>query len=244
VGVLGPVQVRAPGALDLARQDQLAELVAFVALHPGGVHPNVVAGALWPRGVTADVRDGAVGRARDWLGSDEFGGHRLRSDADGRLSLAPDVVLDWSVLVNLLARSREVADTPAEVDLLTRALRLVRGPLVGGIETGSYAWLARTDLYRTVPSVVTDAAHRLSELIGDAHPQAGVEAAQWGLLIGPADQRLWRDLIRCRFTGWGPDGARAAANEMGVALARFGTVPEGSTQALLADLVPGTASVR
>lgn len=244
VSVLGPVQVRAPGVLDHARRDQLAELVAFVALHPGGVHPNVVAGALWPRGVTADVRDGAVARARDWLGVDESGGYRLRDDVDGRLSLAPDVVLDWSVLGNLLGRSRAVADTPAEADLLDRALRLIRGPLVGGIETGSYAWLARTDLYRTVPSVVTDAAHRLSELIADGHPQAGAEAAQRGLLVEPADQRLWRDLIRCRFAQRGPEGASAVVNEMTLALARLGAVPEGPTQALLADLVPGTSDAR
>jgi putative transposase len=117
VGVLGPVLVRAEGRVDAARADQIAELIAFLARHPGGVHPNVLAGAIWPRGVTADVRDATIERARDWLGTDELGGHRLRADADDRLWLAAGVVVDWDVACTLLQRSRAAVDARTEADL-------------------------------------------------------------------------------------------------------------------------------
>jgi hypothetical protein len=240
VGVLGPVLVRAEGRVDGARADQLAELVAFLALHPGGVHPTVLASAIWPRGVTGDVRDATIARARDWLGTDELGGHRLRADPDGRLTLAPGVVADWDVLCTLVGRSRLAPDTRAEADLLARALRLVRGPLAGGIEAGRYAWLARTGLHRTMPDLVTDAAHRLAELLDD-DPHAATEAAHRGLLVDPCDQRLWRDILRSQFALWGADGVRNTAAEMTGMLANLGVEPDGPTQALLADLLPGIA---
>jgi hypothetical protein len=243
VGVLGPVLIRAEGGVDPARAEQIAELIAFLALHPGGVHPTVLASAIWPRGVTADVRDATIARARDWLGTDELGGNRLRGDAEGRLALSPDVAVDWDVVCTLLGRSRLAADPRAEVDLLARALRLVRGPLAGGVEAGRYAWLARTGLPRSVPVLVTDAAHRLSELLSDTDPHAATDAAHRGLLVDPCDQRLWRDVIRCQFAQWGADGARSTAEEMTVVLARLGIEPDGPTQALLADLTPGAAVV-
>jgi hypothetical protein len=241
-GVLGPVLIRAQGRVDAARVDQIAELIVFLALHPGGVHPTVLAGAIWPRGVTSDVRDATVERARDWLGSDEMGSHRLRSDAEGRLFLAPSVVVDLDVLCTLLHRSRTALDARAEADLLARALRLVRGPLVGGIEAGSYAWLARTGLHAAVPALVVDASHRLAELLGDDDPHAATEAARRGLLVDPCDQRLWRDVLRLAYGLGGVDGARTAAREMTLTLAGLGVEPDGPTQALLGDLVPGPAA--
>jgi hypothetical protein len=243
VGVLGPVLIRAAGGVDPARAEQIAELVAFLALHPGGVHPTVLAGAIWPRGVTADVRDATIARARDWLGTDELGGNRLRTDAEGRLALSPDVAVDWDVVCTLLGRSRLATDPRVEVDLLARALRLVRGPLAGGVEAGRYAWLARTGLPRSVPVLVADAAHRLSELLSDTDPHAATDAAHRGLLVDPCDQQLWRDVIRCQFAQWGADGARSTAEEMIAVMARLGVEPDGPTQALLADLMPGAAVV-
>ena len=31
-----------------------------LAVHPLGVHPNVLGGAVWPRGVTTEVRDATI----------------------------------------------------------------------------------------------------------------------------------------------------------------------------------------
>ena len=60
VGVLGQIDVRAPGVMEPARLALATEIVVFLALHPGGVHPSVLGASIWPRGVTADVRDSTV----------------------------------------------------------------------------------------------------------------------------------------------------------------------------------------
>ncbi len=62
------------------------ELVAYLATHPAAVHPNVLAAALWPRGAPAEVRDAALARAVEWLGTDVAGA------AAGRLEQALSLV--------------------------------------------------------------------------------------------------------------------------------------------------------
>ncbi len=242
VGLLGPVLVRAPGALDTARVDLAAEVVALLALHPDGVHPTVLGAAVWPRGVTPDVRDATVDRVRGWLG-DGAAGPRLVTAADGRLLLGPEVVVDWAVLCTLLRTAGRVAGTAPERDLLGRALALVRGPFAGGAAGGAYSWLPRTGLERTVPRVVTAAAHRLATLRLPGDPAGAGEAARSGLRADPCAQVVWRDLLRAEHAQWGADGVRQAAAQMREVLADLGTAPEPETDALVDDLCPGARAV-
>jgi hypothetical protein len=239
IGILGPVCVRAPGALDPGRQDLASELLAHLALHPEGVHPTVLAGALWPRGVTPDVRDATIDRVGDWLGTLPDGTPRLRRGPRGKIALAPGVAVDWQVLLGLLHRSRRAPDPITERDLLHRALRLVRGPLLGGVEGGQYSWLARTGAERTVPDAIVDAAHRLAELCYEDDDEAAAgQAARCGLRGDATSQLLWRDLLRAEYAQFGPDGVCAAADDMKVMLAALGLRPEAPTLALLEELAP------
>jgi len=240
VGILGPVSVRAPGDLDPGRQDLAREMLAFLALHPEGAHPTVLAGALWPRGVTGDVRDATIDRVGDWLGTLPDGSHRLRRDPSGRVLLAGDVAVDWQIVVALLHRSRRAPTVAAERDLLHRALRLVRGPLLGGACADRYSWIARTGAERTVPDLLVDAAHRLVGICRDSGDEAAAgQAARCGLRGDATSQVLWRDLLRAEHAQFGPDGVRAAADEMDVMLADLGLRPQGRTLALLEELAPG-----
>ncbi len=238
IGVLGPVVVRAPGALDAARVDLAAEVVAYLALHPQGAHPTVLAGAVWPRGVTADVRDATLARVTDWLGEGPAGPRLVVGD-DERLRLGPEVAVDHHVLCELLRQAGRTVGAPAERDLLVRALSLVRGPLAGGVTGGSYSWLPRTGLERTVPQLVTAAAHRLVVLTLDDDPRAAGEAARCGLRADPCSQVVWRDLLRSEHAQWGADGARQAAVQMREVLADLGAAPDALTEALVDDLCPG-----
>ena len=243
VGVLGDVAVQgveAGGGLSAERADQVTEIVVYLALHPEGVHPNVLAGVVWPRGVTADVRDTAIERARAWLGSGVDGSHLLRADADGRLSLAPEVVCDWDVACTLLQKSRRSGDTRAESDALSRALGLVRGETFASVPQGRYGWTARDDVPRTMTRVLVDAATRLCELRDD-DPGGAAAAAESGLRISPGNQKLWRVLIRARHSEDGPAGIHRTLDQMSSAL--NGVALEAETEALIEELLPDTGAL-
>lgn len=242
VAVLGRVAVQGGGVLADERLDLVTELIVHLALHPEGVHPTVLAGAVWPRGVTADVRDAGIERAREWLGSDTDGSHALRQDAEGRLSLSDAVVCDWDCARTLLLRSRRASSPREEVDLLRRGLKMVRGQSFDDVPQGRYGWIVRDDLPRTITLVMVDAAVRLADLLVDQDDPAGASsAAEAGLRVSPADQGLWRALLRSRHAETGAAGVRRTLDQMGEALE---AVPlEAETEALVTELMPDTGSM-
>jgi len=243
VGVLGRVAVQVSGhdtgELAGERVDLATEMVTHLALHPEGVHPNVLAAVLWPRGVTADVRDGTIERVRAWLGTETDGSHALRVDAAGRLSLSEGVVCDWDCLRTLLLASRAAAAPREEIEFLRRALQMARGEAFADAPGGRYGWIARDDLPRTITRVVVDGAHRLAELLRD-DPEGASAAAEAGLRVSPGDQSLWRSLLRSRYDENGVSGVRRTLDEMNDALA--GLPIEAETEALVDELMPYTSS--
>jgi hypothetical protein len=244
VGVLGPIEVRAAGALDPTRVALATEIAVFLALQTGPVHPSVLAASIWPRGVTPEVRDATIERVREWLGADVDGNHRLRADEDGRVYLDESVAVDWSALCDLVHRSRSARTPREEGELLRRALHLVRGGFLDGRSAGRYSWLARTSLERQVPDVVAAAAHRLAELCRlDGDPAGAAAAAEAGLRTAPAAQLLWRDLVRGAFEDDGPDAAAEAAGRMADELAALGVPVDAETEALVEELLPRGSSL-
>jgi hypothetical protein len=216
--ILGPVSVRAPGALGPDEAALVTELVVYLATHPGGVHPNVLTAALWPRGADAGVRDAAVARAAEWLGTDSIGRPHLAADASGRLRLGTGVRVDWQVFQALAGHAELApAGSAEEADYLVRALDLVQGRLLGGQPPGSrppggqspggqspagrppgrYTWLASDDLDYEVSARVADTAHRLAVLrMATRDPWGAMDAARAGLRLAFDDEMLWRDLLR------------------------------------------------
>ncbi|MGA9748014.1 MAG: hypothetical protein WBQ50_11220 [Nocardioides sp.] len=243
VGVLGRIEARTPGDLDPTRLDLAVEMVTFLALQSSPVHPTVLAASVWPRGVTAAVRDATIERVREWLGSDSEGNHLLRADDDGRLSLSSDVAVDWHALCELAQRSRNAVPRE-ERELLRRAHQLVRGELLEGRPAGRYTWLPRTRLETQVADVVVDVAHRLVELsTQDGDPTGASAAASAGLRAAPASQLLWRDLIRAEYDATGHDAAGEAASRMADALTRRNAHIEAETDALVDELLPTRTAV-
>ena len=238
VGVLGQIETRTPGDLDPTRVELATEVATYLALQSAPVHPTVLASSIWPRGVTPEVRDATVERVREWLGADAEGAHLLRQDDDGRLSLSPDVALDWAAFCELAQRSRN-AQPREERELLRRALQLVRGELMEGRPAARYSWLPRTRLETQVADVVVDAAHRLVELAQDDNdPIGAAEAATAGLRAHPGSQLLWRDLIRAELAAGGRDAAAQAADRMADVLTRRQAHIEPETDALVEELLP------
>lgn len=240
VFILGLPEVQAVGPIADERRELATELVVFLTMHRAGVHPSVLSAALWPGGATADVRDSAIERVREWLGTDPEGSPYLLTTPDGRLKLSDDVALDWDVVTTLLRRAREASSSSDEADLLRRALRVARGPAIAERPRGRYAWMARVRLENTVSDVLVDAAHRLSVLTTErGDPGIGAAAARAGIRVRPGEQVLWRDLLRAEHSRVGHEGVVAATDDLVNELGALGVAElEPATAALLDELDP------
>jgi hypothetical protein len=239
VRLLGPIEVDAPGPMEDARRVLCTEVLVYLATHPGGVHPTVLGGAVWPRGVTTGVRDATIARVSDWLGRDSRGRPNLYYDDAGRIRLGSEVRADWSVLRWLVWRS--AAEPASEAAYMSYALDLVRGPLLADRPRGRYGWLAADGLEYEAVARVVDVAHRLVVLrLDDGDARGAVEAARAGLRLVPDDEGLWRDLLRATQAAGDEAQVHVAVEELrhrvrrGPMLGRM----QPETEALMEELVP------
>ncbi|WP_378786282.1 BTAD domain-containing putative transcriptional regulator [Nonomuraea fastidiosa] len=234
VRILGPIEVVGLPPLEEGRMGLAAELLVYLATHVGGVHPVVLGGVLWPRGVQDIVRDATIARVAEWLGPEH-----LHTDAAGRLSLGPGVRTDWALFRELVRRAQ--GDPTTGAVLLEKALGLVRGPLLAGRRPGGYAWLAADDLEYDVTAAVADAAHQLCEIrLAQGRPDAAVSAVRAALLLAPDDESLWRDLLRATHATEDIVRLRAVVEGLTRRAASHpyggGMAPE--TEALIEELLP------
>jgi hypothetical protein len=238
VRLLGPIEVVAPGHIEPSRREQAVEIVVAAALHPRGLHPHVLAAAVWPRGASASVQEATLRQVQQWLGADTAGRPRLARGDDGLWRLGPDVRVDWRVCDALVQRA---AGADEATDLAT-ALALVRGPAFSGLPAGRYAWLARGNVESSIRLAVVSAAERLSVLAtGSADRELAREALRTGLRMVPTAQSLWRALVRLEHDHGGAHAAGAVAREAYAVLAAH-DVPGGAspeTDALVDHLAPG-----
>ncbi|MEU6407396.1 hypothetical protein [Microbispora sp. NPDC046933] len=252
VRVLGPIEISPVNPLEEGRAALAHELVVYLATHPDGVHPAVLTGVLWPRGVQLAVRDATIARVAEWLGRDSEGRPHLFLDRSGRVRLGPEIRTDWRLFQDLVRQAGEWADAArfdgakpgagdVEADLLERALKLVRGPLLNGRPPDRYAWLAADPLEYDVTAWVADAAHALCEIRLARHdPHGAVAAARAGLLLAADDEGLWRDLLRAAHATGEPVRLRAVVDGL---LRRATSHPYGGgmapeTEALIDELLP------
>ncbi|MFC4586585.1 bacterial transcriptional activator domain-containing protein [Sphaerisporangium corydalis] len=239
VRILGPIEIGPVPPLEEGRAELACELVVYLATHLAGVHPVVLGGILWPRGVQAVVRDATIARVAEWLGTDSEGRPNLRTDDTGRLRLGPEVRSDWQLFRELVRRSHN--DPGARAVLLDKALGLVRGPLLNGRPRGRYAWLAADELEYEVAASVADAAHRLCEVrLAHGDAEAAVAAVRAGLLLTADDEGLWRDLLRAAHATADPLKLRAVVDGLHRRASSHpyggGMAPE--TEALIDELLP------
>ncbi|WP_295696219.1 hypothetical protein [Lapillicoccus sp.] len=238
VGFLGPITVRAPGPIDPGARPLAEEIIAYLAAHPGGVHPAVLAGAIWPRGVSQSVFTATLVRVRDWLGAGPDGLARLRVDGGGRYSLGGGVACDWHAFCTLVDRAKGTNGRIAEGENLRRALRLVRGEPFEGRADGHYSWLAGLALERSIVRSVVGVAHRLVELAREAgDAQGAAAAAGGGLRLARTSQVLWRDVLEVEQQRAGIEAVREAVDEMSRTLAAYDVPLEGETEALVTHLL-------
>jgi hypothetical protein len=225
--------------MDESRRVLCTEVLIYLATHSEGVHPTVLGGAVWPRGVSASVRDATVARVADWLGRDSRGRPNLYYDERGRIRLGSEVRVDWETFRWLVWRS--AAEPASETAYMTYALELIRGPLMAGRPRGRYGWLATEDFEYESTARVADVAHRLVLMrLDEGDARAAVTAARAGLRLAMADEGLWRDLLRATHATGDAAQVRDVVEELRerVAADPYTDQMQPETEALVEELVP------
>ncbi|GAA0945916.1 hypothetical protein GCM10009554_41220 [Kribbella koreensis] len=235
IDLLGPVEVDARGEIDPGRVALSTEIVAFLASQDYGVHPNVLAGAIWPRGISDELRNAALEHTRNWVGVDA-----MYADESGRWLLNRSVVrVDWDVF-RTLAKQASMMEDPRGP--LSTALSLVHGQSWSNLPAGRYSWLAASGVERKMAESVVDAALRLAEAsLRHNDGNLARTALQTGLSFSPASEDLWRATLRlAAHFGTSEDVGNVAA-QMYAALAKHGAPrgAEAETDALVDELLPG-----
>ncbi|MEV8319029.1 BTAD domain-containing putative transcriptional regulator [Streptomyces sp. NPDC059900] len=222
------------------RSPLMHEALALLLLHREGVHPRVLSSALWPRGVTEDVRDALVERLREWLGTEPDGSPRLRADQSGRLTLAKSVVSDLDVLRSLYheaTQGRGANSRAVRGRMLTDALVLVRGPLLADRPQGRYGWLTHEIVDAQLPLLVADIGLALSEFhLEKGRAEKAIEALNASLNSAPGDERLWNELLRGTHAVGDPARLQQVAADLVARSGARGVPPR--TEALLDELLP------
>ncbi len=232
VRLLGPVTVDAPGDVSDERRRLLTEVVVMTALHPEGLHPEVMRASLWPRGVEDDVVRARIAEAQAWLGADGAGRPRLHTDDDGRLCLSDDVAVDYAVLARQAAAVGVV-----ELDGIAKALDLGFGPVFSGAGE-RYHWLAFAREARQCRMLVTSMARRGSDLaISARRSDLAVTLLRQGLRLVPPAEPLWRELLRLTHDT-DPENVGSVIDEMYSTLHLAGGRHEPETEALVTELAP------
>ncbi|MFF3344691.1 BTAD domain-containing putative transcriptional regulator [Streptomyces sp. NPDC002779] len=242
--LVGPYEIIGLDTPDGERSALLHEALALLLLHREGVHPRVLSSALWPRGVTEDVRDALLERLHAWLGTDPDGSPRLRTDATGRLTLAKSVVSDLDVLRSLYheaTQGRGVNSRQVRGRLLTDALVLVRGPLLADRPEGRYRWLTHEIIDAQLPLLVADIGLALSAFhLEKDRAEKAIEALTAALNSAPADERLWHELLRATHATGDTARLQALAADLITRSGARGLPPR--TEALLDELLPAWRS--
>jgi hypothetical protein len=198
--MIGPLELSGTGVTEPDRTPLLREALVFLLHHRDGVHPRVLAAALWPLGTTATIAEATFARLATWLGEDPHGEPNLQTDDEGRLRLGPYVWSDWDMFQSLQTRALHDPSTETREQrdqLLKVALDLVRGPYLADREAGRYGWLAYEVAEAQIPAIVADTALRLAEELAAAgHAEDAIEAVKAGMRGSPDDEELWRGLLR------------------------------------------------
>ncbi|MFF5522715.1 BTAD domain-containing putative transcriptional regulator [Streptomyces coeruleorubidus] len=238
--LVGPYEIIGLDTPDGDRSALLHEALALLLLHREGVHPRVLSSALWPRGVTDDVRNALLDRLRDWLGADPDGTPRLGTDGSGRLTLAKSVVSDLDVLRSLYheaTQGKGVDSRAVRGRLLTDALVLVRGPLLADRPEGRYRWLTHEIVDAQLPLLVADTGLALCEFHMEKNrAEKAIEALTAALRTAPADERLWHELLRATHATGDTSRLTALATDLIGRSGARGLPPR--TEALLDELLP------
>ncbi|TCJ36566.1 BTAD domain-containing putative transcriptional regulator [Parafrankia sp. BMG5.11] len=214
------------------------EIAAYLAVHPGGITGDRLAGELLPDQDPTRARNQiyrAVAALRDTLRT-ATGDPTLTPILSGKAGYRLDptlITVDLWEFDTALTAAGHANDDPARITALTRAADLATATPFGDT---AYDWSAPT---------VTDLEHRavdaladLADLHADDHPEQALAYLEHALALTPTVEDLYRHVMRIHAARRRPDAVRRTYQRLRDALDTHGldVDPTPETQALLAHL--------
>lgn len=189
VRLLGPIDVLGATGPRPSAPLRCVEVVAYLALHPGGSSADFT-NAIFPgqrRDAVGPKRNQYMRNSRAWLGYNAAGQPWVGLVPDIGYALDPSTEVDWWRLQRLIGDTIGTAPT----DNLTAALRLVDGQPMSFPDEHRYTW-ADADKTEIIATVV-DIAHELAtRSITSGDPRTATWATLKGLDADPTNEALWR----------------------------------------------------
>lgn len=200
--LLGPVHLRACGAVPPARRPYFAELLAYLTLHPDGVRTDEFLDAI---GITRSRLTIDLGKLRNWLGKNPRTGKdhlqdARRTPASKRLGYpayqAEDVLVDLDLFRRL--RTRGQARGAEGITDLHQALRLVTGEPFSHLRDKGWTWLLDGQRYDHIAvSMIVDTAHLVvNRALTEHEHDLAHEAAEIAMKAAPYDDVPHLDFSR------------------------------------------------
>jgi DNA-binding SARP family transcriptional activator len=232
IGILGTFTINgAPAALKPAQGQLLLSLALNGDEGMSSAHMCDLLGPDPDHPKPGDSVRQLIVRTRRQLGRASDGREWIEHRGGGWYALHPDTRFDWADFEELSERGTRQSDRA----LLSEALALVRGEPFRDCD---WWWLDQAFL-RAVGVQIAETALTLAELeliAGDG--RASAHAARVGLGIDPADERLWRALMRAEHEAGRPTGVQDAWNACLAVLADIALdgQPQQDTAALHREL--------
>ena len=200
--LLGPVYLRAHGAVPPVRRPYFAELLAYLTLHPNGVSTGEFLEAI---GVSRSRLTIDLGKLRNWLGTNPRTGHdhlqdARRTPASQRLGhpayQAEDVLVDLDLFRRL--RTRGEARGADGIADLHQALRLASGEPFTQLRERGWSWLLDGQRHDHIAvSMIVDTAHLVVNRALPEHDYGiALEAAEIAMRAAPYDDVPCLDFSR------------------------------------------------
>jgi DNA-binding SARP family transcriptional activator len=203
--VLGPLRITAGGREAAGGLRKARELIACLAVHPGGASGDAIGEALWPGarpGEAAARRNLAVAKARALLrAAAGVPGQLWITRAAGRYRLDPALVeTDLEEFEAALEEARRAAG-PGRLAALRRAAGLYRGE----VADGAYEWAAPCAEHTRRRAL--DAWTAIAEITGPGDPEAALGALEAALAHDPYNEHLYHKIMGLQAAAGRPEAA-------------------------------------
>jgi nucleoid-associated protein YgaU len=209
------VEVRVLGAVEIVGSNQPldggkpAEIVAYLATHPGGIDGDRLRTALWPATKIPAQKTFAntISNTRQRLGARHF-----PHATNDLYQLGPAVTTDLARLEAMVRYARRQDDATV-IPILQAALELVRG--LPFTTAHGFNWAQPEGLVAHAEALVVEAAHRMATLCMEHDDPASADwAARQGLLASPGNEALFRDRMAAANAAGNPAGVEAVMEEL------------------------------